>query len=239
MTAKRAYRGLLRELHPDRHPEWQPPQRHEAAIRLRAVQDAWEVVRHEIDSTVRTRGRPIRVPRGFCGFPRSMFYAHKATGDPRMMTMVADALFDAVALSALSGDLSGLDELGDGDLWRLDCYRQPVTDEQLPHLPRFTKLQMLDLADTRVTDAGLVHLSALRHLDDLNLCATAVTDEGLRHLSGLDELSVVNLRSTGVRGPGLEHLIHLPELVVLAVPGKVGREWRRRFEAERPEVNLT
>lgn len=232
--AQRAYRQALRNLHPDRHPEWTAVERTAATDELMAVQEAWQILQEQALARVKARGQ-LAVPIGFCSWPKPH--------DPWTMREAlryaeVNGLHDAVALVALSGDFAGLVSLADGDVWRLDAYDQPVTDEQLALLSRFHKLQMLDLSGTDITDSGLTHLSGLRHLDDLNLCDTDVSDAGLFHLSALDELSVLNLRGTNVRGAGLSHIEDLPELRQVALPRGIARAWRRHLARHRPEIEL-
>ena len=75
---------------------------------------------------------------------------------------------------------------GQGQVIQVDLRGSPVTDKELVHLKRLTKLQDLNLSSTKVTDAGLVHLKALTNLQDLNLSFTKVTDAGLVHLAGMN-----------------------------------------------------
>ena len=55
-------------------------------------------------------------------------------------------------------------------------------NDRLEHLKSSTKLQTLDLMETKVTDAGLEHLKGLTKLQSLNLKRTKVTDEGVKKL---------------------------------------------------------
>ncbi len=62
-------------------------------------------------------------------------------------------------------------------------FQRGITDEELAQLQRCTHLRVLDLEGFAcVTDAGLVHLTVLTRLEEVNLRNTRVTDEGVKRL---------------------------------------------------------
>src|SRR6478735_8899775 len=60
-----------------------------------------------------------------------------------------------------------------------------LTDGDLAHIARLTKLTHLYLNHTQITSAGLAHLTRLKGLTGLWLSDTQVTDAGLEHLKEL------------------------------------------------------
>ena len=89
----------------------------------------------------------------------------------------------------------------------LDLSGPETTDEVLAEkLKGLTKLEVLDLANTKITDAGLVHLKGLTKLEGLNLWGTQVTDAGLEHLKGFSNLEEVYLSGTQVTDARVQSL---------------------------------
>ena len=60
--------------------------------------------------------------------------------------------------------------------------KEPITDDDLPHLWSLDKCLHLELHNTQVTDQGLKHLEGLSNLKYLSLHNTQVTDEGVARL---------------------------------------------------------
>jgi Leucine-rich repeat (LRR) protein len=67
-------------------------------------------------------------------------------------------------------------------LQSLNLSETKITDVGLEYLNVFTKLQSLDLWHTNVTDAGLERLKGMVALQDLYLTGTRVTDAGVKKL---------------------------------------------------------
>ena len=66
---------------------------------------------------------------------------------------------------------------------KLDLRGPETTDEVLAEKVKgLTKLEVLDLYNTKITDAGLVHLNGLTNLKSLNLERTKVTAAGAQAL---------------------------------------------------------
>lgn len=118
-------------------------------------------------------------------------------------------------LRALSHRISGLDDATVARVWRLDCFRQPVTDAALDELQRFTNLESLALARTHVTDAGMHALARLPRLRWLTLNDCDITDIGLATIAVVDSLTELELYGTKVTGVGLKSLLRHPSLAVL------------------------
>jgi len=99
-----------------------------------------------------------------------------------------DALADEATIEL---DLSGIHEIGDGDLREVG---------------RLRRLERLNLAGTSITDAGLAHLRGCDALVEVNLAWTATGDGALRALAGRPRLA--NFHSgVGVTDEGLA-LLH-------------------------------
>ncbi|HEX7168755.1 MAG TPA: DnaJ domain-containing protein [Acidimicrobiales bacterium] len=263
-----AYRRLARKLHPDLGTE---PD--DEAMRL--VNEAWDVLENPARRAAydRTFGpveeppaawdglsgsRPLPpIPPGFCLYPRPRHrYSPHAS-----FRRLEDERRGALSLEALTTDLSPLLSLRDDQLWTFAVNHLPVTDRHLAVLARFSRLEVVDLSDTKVSDRGLLHLSGLRRLrevvlagcavtdagaatlavirslDTLNLYGTRVTDEGMAALARLPRLSLLDIRHTRVTGAALEVLAKIPTLKELRVTG-MRRKYRRAFEEERPDVRF-
>ncbi|MHB8974959.1 MAG: leucine-rich repeat domain-containing protein [Pirellulaceae bacterium] len=95
--------------------------------------------------------------------------------------------------------------------------KEPITDNDLPHLWSLHECSNLDLGNTDVTDVGLTHLESVTNLAALSLDNTQVTDAGLTHLAGLPNLIALSLNSTQVTDAGLKHLAGLTELTNLSL----------------------
>ncbi len=94
-----------------------------------------------------------------------------------------------------------------------------ATDADVKHLAGLTRLQGLDLCNTKITDGGLTHLKGLTGLCELLLCDTRITDIGLEHLKGLTALRQLWLDRTQVTDAGLRHLKGLTKLQELRLEG--------------------
>jgi hypothetical protein len=95
--------------------------------------------------------------------------------------------------------------------------KEPITDNDLPHLWSLHKCLDLNLSNTEVTDAGLTHLEGVTNLAGLSLDNTQVTDAGIIHLKGMPSLRVLSLNGTQVTDAGLEQLAGLTELTELSL----------------------
>lgn len=94
----------------------------------------------------------------------------------------------------------------------LDLNGLPISDEGLMHLEGMTQLKNIHLINARVSDAGLVHLSRLTNLQGLSLTGARVTDAGLEHLQAMTQLRTLSLTNCGVTDRGLTKLQHCTEL---------------------------
>ena len=88
----------------------------------------------------------------------------------------------------------------------------PVTDDGLKHLQGMTSLQRLDLPNTRITDNGLSYLRELKNLRALSIKDNRVTDAGLRHLQGLTQLEMLSLGPNQISDIGVKSLQDLTKL---------------------------
>jgi Leucine-rich repeat (LRR) protein len=90
-----------------------------------------------------------------------------------------------------------------------------VTDEGLPHLSR---IEMLNLVDTKITDAVAVKLAQMSTLRHLYVSGTSLTDEVLDVLRPL-RLDSIDLSETRVTGDALDRFRkQLPQCYVVG-PG--------------------
>ena len=98
---------------------------------------------------------------------------------------------------------------------RLSLSYAQISDAGLAELRDLTTLRFLDLQSSRITDGGLVHLTHLTKLKFLGLGHTEVTDAGLEKLKGLTNLQTLLLSNTQVTDAGLANLEGLTNLQVL------------------------
>jgi hypothetical protein len=81
-----------------------------------------------------------------------------------------------------------------------------ITDAGLAYVGELTKLERLDLGNTRIADRGLPHFSRLVNMTNLDLYGTGVTDDSIPALKGLPKLRELDLRRSGVTGKGVKAL---------------------------------
>ena len=143
---------------------------------------------------------------------------------------------------------------GQGQVIQVDLRGSPVTDKELVHLKRLTKLQDLNLSSTKVTAAGLVHLAgmnlksltlpkeattdlglkyylaAVERPSTLSLGKWKITDAGLVHLKGLTKLQELDLHNTKITNAGIADLQKaLPNCQIRKPNGKASRPGKRRW----------
>jgi hypothetical protein len=111
--------------------------------------------------------------------------------------------------------------------------RGHFTDEILPSVARFTRLEELSLNGADVTDDGLLSLQGLIELRRLYLSRTRVTDAGLGYLKGLRSLRTIDLRGTRVTPAGLRTLQRvLPRAQILSDASPSDRREEARLATE-------
>jgi hypothetical protein len=98
------------------------------------------------------------------------------------------------------------------DLQELDLRICKISDKDLKHLRRLTKLRTLWIGGNDISDDGLRQLKDLRNLEALRLNSTKISDNGLTHLSGLSKLRELDLSYTKVTSDGLIKLKELSSL---------------------------
>ncbi|MEY2398110.1 MAG: hypothetical protein QOJ00_1284 [Actinomycetota bacterium] len=180
---------------------------------------------------------------------------------PPKIDRSADPPCVQLALAAMGNDLSGLDQMENRQLWRLDLRRTDVDDDALQAIVRFNCLEHLDLANTRVTDASVPRLAtlpklrvlnlaectitdaavaglaAIPTLEELSLFGTKVTDAGIEALAFHPVLAILDLRDTAVTTDGLPPILTIPELHELRLPHRALKAHRRIAEL-RPDVRV-
>jgi Leucine-rich repeat (LRR) protein len=105
------------------------------------------------------------------------------------------------------------------DVFYVGAVGSEVTDVGLNYLDGLSRLQELDLSNTRLPDAGLERLTGLSQLQVLCIGGTKITDAGLEHLTGLSQLQVLFVGGTKITDAGLEHLKGLGRLRELGLGG--------------------
>lgn len=102
------------------------------------------------------------------------------------------------------------------ELVQLTC-NENIGDAGLASIAKSTKLNYLNLANSRVTDDGLVHIASMKSLNRLNLDGTEITDKGLQHLQQLTKLHTLQLSGTKISDDGLPLLQNLSNLSSLVI----------------------
>jgi hypothetical protein len=202
-----------------------------------------------------------RDPLGYLALPVPTGFAEYGNVAAGWRYSYADRQHEALSLSALNDDLSGLSALPVNGLWKLSCAHRAITDDAFDHVVRFDLLEELDLGHTRitdraitamhtlqrlhwlslsgcaVTDAAVEHLASLRSLEHLDISGTGVTDDGLRALAFHPALRVLNIRGSHVTGAGLAPLLTLEHLRQVSMSHKQHHH-AHAFMRERPEVEV-
>lgn len=128
------------------------------------------------------------------------------------------AALSKLELLELSGPIEDPSMKGLGGLVGLRTLRlaHPQIDDRIaPQLAKLTRLQWLDLGDTKITDDGLSGLSGLTELRTLHLHHTRITNRGLAQLAKLTALEELTLHSTDLVDAGVTHLAALQRLHTL------------------------
>jgi hypothetical protein len=86
------------------------------------------------------------------------------------------------------------------------CGDTAFGDEDVTHLKKLSKLEVLCLHGTQVTDLGLAHLKRMSKLRLLHLDHAQITDNGLKHLDGFAKLETLWLTHTQVTDEGIQEL---------------------------------
>lgn len=135
-----------------------------------------------------------------------------------------DVLPSFPKLVSLKFPLASLSDAGlqkIGKLHSLECLRVAdktyfaapgpanITDDGVKHLAGLSRLQVLQLQNTKLTDASMPTIGRLVKLTELSMPGNDITDAGIKELSEL-ELHVVHLGITRISGTGLSHLAHMP-----------------------------
>ena len=81
-----------------------------------------------------------------------------------------------------------------------------MTDAGLEHLKGLTRLQSLNLAETKVTDAGLEHLKGLTHLQSLDLMSNQGDRRWAETSQRIDQTPIAKPGTTKVTDAGVKGL---------------------------------
>lgn len=216
----KAYRRRARNLHPDMNAQASPADRAAAERMMAELNAAWDVLsdpvkkqKYDNESGVRDildhieKWEEPPLPSGFDYWPRRGLFGPRMGG--MHFARIGDAMWRALSIAPVGGDLSSLRPLWPGGVWMLSARGRPVTDDQLAHISGMFSLRRLDLSDTQVGDEGMQHLIGLDRLNDLRLSGTGITDRGLETIGRLDSLEYLELNRTGITDAGLEHLADL------------------------------
>jgi hypothetical protein len=103
------------------------------------------------------------------------------------------------------------------DLRRLSFDQTPLPRHGLRCIEGLTRLESLDLSETRITSADVVHLRGLVNLEYLNLKRTRIDNDCLTYIQGMRKLKVLLLGSTRIGDDGMTHLTQIPSLEVLSL----------------------
>jgi eukaryotic-like serine/threonine-protein kinase len=147
-------------------------------------------------------------------------YVQKAADLPPRFEVVSFTLLRGQQLT--DADLAQLAQLTRLD--RLQLFNSRITDAGLEQVTRLSNLKFLRLDGGQLTDACLVHLRALTKLEHLELQRTGISDAGLAQLAPLTQLRELTLTSrmtddSRIGDAGLVHLAAFPNLRMLQLSG--------------------
>ena len=94
----------------------------------------------------------------------------------------------------------------------LDLSETRVTSAGIEKLKRLTGLQYLSLERTKVSDACFEQVGAFTDLAELDLTMTAVTDSGVSKMTGLQKLQILWVAGTRVSDRSVDSLLKLKSL---------------------------
>lgn len=237
---KRAYYARARMYHPDAHVRSTVAVRDEAEQAMRALNQAWHVLRDPARRSRYDRVRRVQAAqdeeRGSANRRyRTPGRRRDPTAKPRVLSLGAGFQYWLGSAGSMQRDAHGqtrfnlrvtgstslepLRVLAPARLSALHAGDSMVDDRQLIHLQAMSGLRVLDLSGTRITDAGLVHLQGCTGLETLMLWGTQVTDAGLDLIARLPSLRQLGLGNTAITDRGLVHLAGLSRLRLLQLWG--------------------
>lgn len=101
----------------------------------------------------------------------------------------------------------------------LDLSDTDVTDQSMPKIAKFTKLERLSLFCCSITNRGLRHIGTLLELQALDLDSRDVTDDGLVYLKDLKRLKSLDLFSGRFTDAGCYYISNMTSLESLELCG--------------------
>jgi Leucine-rich repeat (LRR) protein len=167
---------------------------------------------------------PIKVPFG-------LFLDHPLIRDKFLQGLARFQQVRFLCLRYAGITDSGMKEIGQlKDLTHLEISHSPNTElgepadakgfnHSLKQIAVLTKLEVLNLSQTKINDSGIENLGKMKRLRVLNLYQTKTTDAGLKKISDLKSLQVLELIFAPVTQKGIKELAELPELTSLSVGG--------------------
>jgi Leucine-rich repeat (LRR) protein len=126
-------------------------------------------------------------------------YLHDVDLSNDGLAWIADLRLEALSLQRTAVAGSALKQLKDaGRLTVLNLSDNPITDDDLGQVARFTNLEVLALQNTKVTGTGLVKLEKMARLNVLNLVNCRMVDEDLSHFLSMPNLRIVHASGCGI-----------------------------------------
>ena len=226
-----AYRRLARKYHPDLYIWASSDEQIEAAERMRAINDAWEVLgsaaaRRRYDEA--TRPDPMRLVAIEAvlgpGFALKTWTSGGMTAgswggarvNPVHPGTWAGVRPQQWLITAWARDLSPLRKLYREEIPALWVVNGAETgDEAMEHIAALSWLEVLDLRDTAVTTLGVARLAGFDHLWCLNLNGTQINDKAVETIATLPSLVELGLAETAVTDACVSDLLRLQNLTVL------------------------
>jgi hypothetical protein len=109
--------------------------------------------------------------------------------------------------------------LADLPLEALSLQRTGISGGAIMALKAAGSLTVLNLSENPVTDEGLAVVARFTNLEVLALQSTKVTGAGLSHLKGMAKLNVLNLENCGIADADLSQFLSMPNLRIVHAAG--------------------
>jgi hypothetical protein len=123
------------------------------------------------------------------------------------------------------------------DLLHLVLAGCPITNQPLPAISRFQRLESLDIGGTMITSTGVAQAELPKSLTALGLSGIDLTEEAIAHITTLPCLRALNCNDCGLSLDDFSRLVAIPTLSSIeAVECPIDDESAAEMSRRTPEV---